>query len=514
MKRKNIHFVELHVEKFILALGVVFFLVVVWRYALSDPYVVTMRQDRAVAPAEVEMKVLDALAKLTQKIKPGTPSPLPPMTVPAYTSMFQTRLDQAPLSVGQLDPMGQLGLSITERIRGVDAVVADLPVPPAPVQISVRAGFGVLLSPEKLVDHYAGGLAGSQRMSGSRAQDVANAYGRWVATRQPRDFRYVSVGGWFDALAWRRMRPTNGTIPPEQWEVAMSLADVILERQTFDPVQGRWGADVVVAPLPGAISFRDLDERWTTSRAQQTIQRIKAIQEEIARPPFAPMTDGVKWMPPELADTELSEPEPQETATVIVQPTGGQKVWAHDLTAEPGITYRYRLRVSLINPMFQRSKLKGQRREKYFHKLAILSRASQWTKPVTIEPLRQFFVVGGSGAERQATIEVWRVFDGRPRVSEFRVYPGDPLGHEVTMSAAGQQIVVDMSIPGLVVDLVDAASERGLRGRSIMLYVSADTHQLFERSIEADRASPARARLISQAAVAAGEAQPAVVGTR
>ena len=486
MKLKNVSFVELHVEKFVVALGALFFLVVVWQYALVDPYVVDMGLKTGVRPGQIEQWVLDEQSRLQQKIEPGSRSPLPAMAVPPYTVMFRKRINRPPMLADRFDPLSRPGLGHLGP-TGLGRGPVVLPTPPVPHEVNTVAGNGVLLDHEPLVKHFFK-FAKEHPFDGSwhTGTQVAKAYASLITQRSPRDFNYVSVGGLFDVEAWRKKWHQSQEISRDRWEAATVLVDVLVERQAFDPVQGQWSPLTVVAPLPGALSFRDPPKRWTTRQAQQAVALIKNRQNEVARPLFAPMTDAASWQTFGPSKASLH-----------------WRVWGHDLTVRPGVTYRYRLRVSMLNPLFQKSQAAGVLGESYFNQMSVQSPPSAWTEPVVIDPVYRFFVVGGSGSEREATIEVWRLFNGRARVGEFRVNPGDLLGGVVSVDVGGVARDLDMRIGALAVDLVDTSSGASVGGKSTLVYVDLETNKLMERTIEVDRDSPVRTRLIGQVSVEA-----------
>ena len=575
MRLKNVNFIERHVEKFILFLAALFFMAVVWVYSLGQPYAVTIGTESGVSPDQIERRVLAVEAQLRAKIEPGSTSPLPHMTVPTYTDMFRRRIDRPLVSTAELDPLGPPGLASINGSSGLgEGGQWHVPEPPAPVRVQARSGFGVLLDAESLVDHFATQLAqrpSPQKLDGDQ---IIEAYGQLVGSDVPRDFRYVSVGGLFDVGAWRKNRIDSGGIPHDWWESAMVLTDVLLERQTFDATVGNWGGQAVIAALPGALSLRDVPDRWSKKQAQEMIRLIRSRQDEIARVPFAPMPVGISWTAPiaggigamseadyatflrltqdiKILEDQLYQLEdpirvfrprrseqtsrtnttsnriqqsgrrssvPNETSQGLQQQLEekrsllealqeqssngaalrGWEIWGHDVTVEPGKTYRYRLRVSLVNPLFQRQMSDGPLRQQFFDSLSVDSHPSAWSAPITVEPNFRFFVVGGSGIEREATIEVWRVVHGRQHVREFRVRPGDSLGGVVSVDVHGQAIPVDMSIEALVVDLVDTQLGTDIDSRSTLLFVDMKTDTLQIRTIEIDRNSPNRARLLRE----------------
>jgi len=598
MKMKNINSIELHIEKLILALAGVFFLAVIWTYVLGSPYTVTIGNEQGIGPDEVEKKIIDQVRLLDQLIGPGTRSTLPEMPVPSYTSAFRDRVSRVSLPVRQFDPLSWPGLDHTfgpglGPKRGSGATT--IPPPPPPIRVQANPGFGLLADDQRLAQYF--NSPDNQVWEGQgqvrNGGQLAKAYSLLTglgSDNEPRDFRYVTVAALYDEGAWRRqLLSTRGSIPEEWWSGSISLTDVVLERQAYDPGKGQWGPVTIIAPLPGMLSFRDPPQTWTREQSRKAVRLIQEEQERILRPDFVPMPDAVRWTRPDVVVEELTGEDhntvnrltreieqiqarlgqakrgrevvgsssaatrgrsifdvessgnptvgpPNRSAQIAAmkkvladktrqrdtlrsqvalasKQAAGPKpdtdhaaaaspwwpIWAHDLTCQPGVTYRYRLRASVLNPLFQRSQLEDKQN---FNKLALDSQPSEWTDPITIEPEYRFFFVGGSGGEHEGTVEVWRVFYGRPRVGEFRVKPGDPIGQTTLIPVDATTAKVDMDINAVVVDLIDVRSSKDIDARTTrMLYLDLKTGRIEHRTIELDRQSPERARLLEQAAV-------------
>ncbi len=109
----------------------------------------------------------------------------------------------------------------------------------------------------------------------------------------------------------------------------------------------------------------------------------------------------------------------------------GVTLWAHDLTGLPGATYRYRARVVLNNPLFDRNLQEGEQKE--LGKDSLLRGAwSEWSSAVTVDPMNAFFVT--SASERStiqpmptASAEVYQFYYGYYRVAKVTLEPGDSV---------------------------------------------------------------------------------------
>jgi len=173
-------------------------------------------------------------------------------------------------------------------------------------------------------------------------------------------------------------------------------------------------------------------------------------------------------------------------------------IWAHDLTIEPGRVYRYRVIVSVLNPLFQRGRLTDEQRAQYYHRLSLESAPSSWSEPIRTQAVPQWFVEAVNPSTQQATVQVWRIFDGMPNSVTFTAAPGDPIGGRTTMqSHDGMPRDVDMHVPAVVVDLyrqsLGSAGEAG-----VLLIMDTQTGLLQERTDRSDKGSDELLMLITE----------------
>ncbi len=114
-------------------------------------------------------------------------------------------------------------------------------------------------------------------------------------------------------------------------------------------------------------------------------------------------------------------------------------VWVHDFTAEPGATYRYRVRYGVNNPLFGRERSIGSDDEELVAlagEPVVESDWSAWTDPVQVGRTSYFFVTNardqgqlGQSASA-ATAEVFRMFYGYYRKHTITLEPGDAVQGE------------------------------------------------------------------------------------
>jgi len=502
MKQKNVNLVEKHLEKAILALAAVFFTYVIFSYCLSDPYTVTLTSKADVKPNQVEKIVLDQVQNLEDRVRQGAKTPLPPISVPQYTQAFKDRIAHWPLQQVVFNPIGLGGLGEEVFPHGQDDTNAPgyVPVPLAPQLADAKSSRGVLVGVQELANYYDQQAALTTHPDPANfGQVVADAYVKLVDAQEPRDFNYVTISGVFDIGQWQQTLIQAGV--QNEWVAStLALVQVTLHRQTYQPDTGDWSATQDITPLPGSLTpFRYLPPKWPDPvRAEQAIKVIKAQQQRIAQPSFVPMTDAVARVmpfeqigsPPDASDSLFDDEDQDESA----KPRPVQ-VWAYDLTVEPNKTYRYRIAVSVINPLFQRTQIDPELQKKYFHRLAINSDYSQWSQPVSIQPKHYFFVVSGGGASQSVNVEIWRVFDGQWVMEDFQVKAGDSIGGKIDRVWGDQTVPIDMAIGSVAVDVIGSGAAQDVHKSIQLVYLDLESNTLHSRFVSDDRNSPVRRRL-------------------
>lgn len=186
---------------------------------------------------------------------------------------------------------------------------------------------------------------------------------------------------------------------------------------------------------------------------------------------------------------------------------GEVKVWGHDLTVEPAKTYRYRLIVHVLNPLFQKHGIDPEQEKQNFHKLSIASRPSEWSEPVTTEPEVRFFLV--RAGTTSAEVEVYRIFNGMWEMRSFTVRPGQMIGEDVDINSGSQPVKLPMKINGMLVDLREVNTGGAVRDSTYeMLYVDLDNRNLQVRDLNQDLNHPDLLRLRAERARNAVALQP------
>lgn len=188
------------------------------------------------------------------------------------------------------------------------------------------------------------------------------------------------------------------------------------------------------------------------------------------------------------------------------QPQGDplvMKVWGHDLTIQPGKTYRYRIVATVVNPLFRHRNLTPQQMERNLNRIAVGPAedelaASSWSQPVSVDPAYYAFFLGATGDLTQGEFEVWTIYDGRWRFASFREHPGDPVGGEQTFQVREYEVLVDLQLSSYLVDLISDGREA-----SGALVADAETGKLNTLPRKSEQSTELQ-RLRAQAQIEAG----------
>lgn len=134
-----------------------------------------------------------------------------------------------------------------------------------------------------------------------------------------------------------------------------------------------------------------------------------------------PLQNGV---PTDSFDPTLRV-DPQGVANDII-------MWVHDDTVVPGKVYRYRVKVSLKNPIYN---TQGLTTNKAFEtQLAITSDWSAWSPEIQAPPSTEFFFsravpqINGKGVINTVMVDVFKHEKGDWTEATFNVGPGDSIG--------------------------------------------------------------------------------------
>lgn len=246
-------------------------------------------------------------------------------------------------------------------------------------------------------------------------------------------------------------------------------------------------------------------KKQQAERRSKTAQ-LKRIESEIAR-----------------IEADLGAAAPKEGAPAAAPPSLASKdellVWGHDLEVEPGKTYQYRCRVRVYNPFFARKNMLVEEQQDLglADRVALDSPVSPWSGEIRVsQSLRCFLtratVGDGTGNLGSARFEVYRLVDGKWRVSDVSVQPGERIGRPDAKNG-GIDFTTDYYVIDVVEDIAGAAKSEarpaagGVRERRGMVVIGSITEPGLRIRIPAeDMADPDRMKLREQASTARASA--------
>lgn len=177
------------------------------------------------------------------------------------------------------------------------------------------------------------------------------------------------------------------------------------------------------------------------------------------------------------------------------------RVWAADPTMKPGKTYRYKIVVATINPLYAVPRLPSDQLTENQGRAAILPTEKEieemeWIGPVTVEPRARIFFTSGTN---RAKVDIYRRYEGVLYKEDFDVSPGDPIGGVVTIKSKDEfidPVTVDFNVDSILVD-IERRRDLNNNNSYTMIYMDAEGN-LYERSQTKDKSHPDKRDLDSE----------------
>ncbi len=217
----------------------------------------------------------------------------------------------------------------------------------------------------------------------------------------------------------------QATLDDARSELSRLPADPGTGPGRLQPAPGNTEGDIIGQPAPRARPGED-----PVRRRRQLQTQIQNLETQIDR------------LNKQLAQEGYEEPAGATSATVAGRPAPAPRprpllenpavtLWAHDLTVEPGKTYRYRMTVAINNPVYGRGASLIEAQQDLARSPVLVSEPSEWSAPVEIPADRYYFMISASegqlGEDQRATAEVYGFYYGFYRKGTISLSPGDPI---------------------------------------------------------------------------------------
>ncbi|MAI66820.1 MAG: hypothetical protein CMJ26_02950 [Phycisphaerae bacterium] len=145
----------------------------------------------------------------------------------------------------------------------------------------------------------------------------------------------------------------------------------------------------------------------------------------------------------------------EETETIM---TGNVWVWGHDMSVEPGKTYRYRMTLQIANPFFGHKPSLYEEQKTLAQSVTIPTATSPWTSNVEVQQSQQWFVVDSKMADEglspspsdrgYVVLESFEFSDGEWISKDSTIFVGQPIDQGVPDETDGW-FVLDVNADSL-----------------------------------------------------------------
>ena len=487
-------FIEQHIEKLVLGAALVIFLIGLFTWKLAPSPTVQLRSG-PVPSDKVDSRLLD---RINDRIKDIEAQPLGDIPIPPkIADEIDKRInDPYPRDLGRVAALSE-GFWKNEvaeespdllEIAHVDNVLAGPGIPVAGMtrgvleipKVNIPAGGAPLPDVQVKEDHIA------ITVCDFNIKDVRDIL-RTILKNTPISPR-ISVYDQETQVSMRRL--ADG--PNAEWSQPISFASEMLPFEEDTRLGGRGFAPGPVAQklTPPEIPDFDSNDPVTSATAISAALKLRHKWQEVLLQPgcrrfynfktrmTAPFvswktrlveTPGIKAMwdfalvkgsGGGVAPADPLLPKAAMVAPFAMQRQGGIiHVWSFYKDVKPGMEYKFRTRLKLINPLFTR--IRDVKNPKDAEVKFISTKWSQWSKPESLIRDQKFFFVGGSTTTRQATLHVYtRIFDQMVLGKFNGVTTGAFIGGMLPINLINphtggviEKQPVDFSTASLVVDL-------------------------------------------------------------
>lgn len=502
--QKTLEILEKNVQWIVLGLAALFLLWVAYAYVLTPPATVKIGP-RVVTAGEVAEETAKSAKDLDRQIKENRPISFP---TPDLVTSWREHM-AAPFAVAlaapdfNSQPQGTIWLG--PGVTGAAGPrITVLPTPPAPQVLPVATGVSTVIpqapnQPNQPINPNNGNPPPAPNIP--------------VAAPQPKDTDWITVPAVIQAAALKQalLAPFGNAQPnPALGQLYnTTLLRIELERQestgndngmpVFPP------GDSGITPIAALTADQPLiqaipKDKETADLKYQYIQWAQQNQALLTSPAFYQVTAGDPWAAPQLpppptpggaapgAGNPGAAPLPPQRPVlqpnqpfVQPQPNGNAAagvinpfnlvsdilIWAIDDTAQPGHTYRYRIRYVIKNPVFA---IQNMAPNQLLGQLPIESPPSNWSDPVKAPPMTKFWVAGIQGSH--ASLDVFQYAQGDWKaMKSMPANPGD-------------------AVPGTDLTMVDVRSADTGHGRDKYVLLTTDRGEMIRRDATADEADP------------------------
>lgn len=182
---------------------------------------------------------------------------------------------------------------------------------------------------------------------------------------------------------------------------------------------------------PANRSFTDANRQALDRQIEELNKRIAQIDKDLG---ITPANASESQTTPGMA---ASKAEPS------VLDSDNLRLWAHDVTADRGKTYRYRMTLVFNNPVFGKGAVMAADQAGWARETLARSEPSAWTGPVLVDRESYWFITNASAARAAGPANLARTADARAEMFVFTmgywrrgsatIEPGDRIEAQVSV---------------------------------------------------------------------------------
>lgn len=545
MKVKNLNFVEKYIEKIIVVVAVVFFVAVLVFKFIGEPYEVKLAGGK-VSPGQIGPKLKQEVGRLARELE-RTDIPFEIPEVLPFADQHQRSMgEKLDGALHDSIPFGPRGLAVRVDFK-TQQEQFFLPVPAAPTQPKARQSYGVLggqmdaVENQKWNRRIGNSMPRDFRWVSVSAEFDLGAWRLLLGSEPPVPGMQLIPDEWvretigigdvvlerdeWDAQLgrWKNQPRTVALLPGSPFdyrservgwgpgegrrEVARIRNNLeLIAQPSFAPLRvGQWRRpDVDLTPGEWNDFLRleawIKDQRRQLRKAQQDggaeeggranrrnrrgaeeetdIDRLRDELRNLLKQRNELLGKDAEALP------ELGLDDGEAGLDDIVMPNK-VTVWGHDVGVRPGASYRYRITVRVVNPLFQQRDVPDAQRKKFKDQLLLASQASAWSQRVDVEGRTRFFLT------RPNKVEVYYIFNGRRHVKEFTLQPGNRIGQWVMTNFDNQVRRIDLRVAALVMNVATVPSSLTTPSETTirLTYWDEANRNVRSRTVEVDRDS-------------------------
>lgn len=185
---------------------------------------------------------------------------------------------------------------------------------------------------------------------------------------------------------------------------------------------------------PPTRNFTDANRQALDRQIEELNKQIAQIDKDLGISPTTPSESQP------IPGTVAPKAEPS------VLDSDSLRLWAHDVTAERGKTYRYRMTLVFNNPLFGKGAVMTADQAEWARTTLARSEPSAWTDPVRVDRESYWFITNASAARAAGPANLSRTADARAEMYVFTmgywrrgsatIEPGDRIEAEVSVPDA------------------------------------------------------------------------------